>query len=189
MDVSLGLRRVMGQESLYIAMLRRFVAGQKNAANDVRRLMRKGDSESAQRLAHNAKSISGIIGALQLQEHAASLERAIRQRQSPDAIDTSLAVFETTLAEIIAAIESSLSPEPAPPVEDANQEALTSIVEKLAALLADDNTEASCLFAKYSELMQRSFGDDFPSLQAAIDGFDFDTAASLLERARKKTAV
>jgi HPt (histidine-containing phosphotransfer) domain-containing protein len=189
LDIAMGLRRVMGKKSLYISMLRRFVAGQRDAASDMRLSLREGDLEKVQRLAHNVKSISGVIGAAQLQDHAAELERAIRQRRSLDTIDTSLAVFETSLAEMIAAIERSLPPEQTPLLGDVTQEELASIVEQLAALLADNNATALELFTKHAQAIQNSLRDDFPSLQSAINSFDFDTAASLLERARKRAAV
>lgn len=189
LDIAMGLRRVMGHTSLYISMLRRFVAGQRNAASDMRLSLREGDLANVQRLAHNVKSLSGVIGAEQLQDHAAELERAIRQRRSLDTIDASLAVFETSLAEMIAAIERSLPPEQAPLAGDATLEESAAIVEKLAALLADNNPTALDLFTKHANVIQNSLRDDFPSLQSAINSFDFDTAASLLERARKRTAV
>jgi two-component system sensor histidine kinase/response regulator len=72
LDVRTGLGRMMGKKPLYIAMLRKYVAGQKNCVQSIRDALDAQDQTTAQRIAHTLKGVSGTIG----EEHDDS-ERAV----------------------------------------------------------------------------------------------------------------
>ncbi|HXE49296.1 MAG TPA: response regulator, partial [Ramlibacter sp.] len=78
LDTALGLGRMMGKKTLYLAMLRRYAAGQRSVGIEIRQALAAGDRSTAERLAHTTKGVSGNIGATLVQDRAAALEAAIR---------------------------------------------------------------------------------------------------------------
>ena len=81
LDMANGLRRVLGKKPLYLSMLRKFVAGQKSATAEILKALEGNDWDTAERLAHTLKGVSGNIGATGLQQLAEKLEAAIKERQ------------------------------------------------------------------------------------------------------------
>ncbi|HWP13165.1 MAG TPA: response regulator, partial [Ramlibacter sp.] len=112
LDTTLGLSRMMGKKSLYLAMLRRYLAGQRAVVDDVRTALATGDKATAERIAHTTKAVSGNIGATVVQERAAALELAIRESRGAAHIDHALDELEAPLRELLAALEQRLPSEP-----------------------------------------------------------------------------
>jgi two-component system sensor histidine kinase/response regulator len=108
LDMITGLRRMMGKRPLYLAMLRRYVEGQRNCPAELRRALDQGDWATAERLAHTAKGVSGNIGAVRVLDCAEALELAIRNQHPRNEVDGHLQGFEGCLGELIAGIEASL---------------------------------------------------------------------------------
>jgi two-component system, sensor histidine kinase and response regulator len=112
LDVVVGMRRMMGKRGLYLAMLRRYVDGQRSCSAELRHALDGGDWATAERIAHTAKGVAGNIGAVHIPEHAQALELALREKRSRTEIDKLLHPFEDRLAELVGALEESLA-EPA----------------------------------------------------------------------------
>jgi two-component system sensor histidine kinase/response regulator len=109
LDTTLGLSRMMGKKSLYLAMLRRYLAGQRPVATQMRQALAAADWATAERLAHTTKGVSGTIGATAVQDRAASLEAAIRDRRSASEIDDLTDALEAPLGELLDALACRLS--------------------------------------------------------------------------------
>jgi two-component system sensor histidine kinase/response regulator len=99
LDTALGLSRMMGKKPLYLAMLRRYATSQQDVMGDIRRAIATGDYTTAERLAHTAKAVSGNVGAVRVQERAAQLEMALRERRAAD-----------DLAPLAGALDLAISP-------------------------------------------------------------------------------
>jgi two-component system sensor histidine kinase/response regulator len=108
LDVASGMRRMMGKKALYLAMLRRYVEGQRTCPSELRNALESDDWPSAERLAHTAKGVSGTIGAVRVPERAEALELAIRNKRPRVEVEQHLHGFEACLAELISGIEESL---------------------------------------------------------------------------------
>jgi two-component system sensor histidine kinase/response regulator len=111
LDTVLGLQRMAGKTSLYLAMLRRFVAGQATVPQQIRTALAAGDMATAERLAHTTKGVAANLGATQVQDRAAALEHALRVAQAPHEIAAHLATLETTLGALLAALAAQLPTE------------------------------------------------------------------------------
>jgi PAS domain S-box-containing protein len=107
LDTALGLSRMGGKKTLYLAMLRRYASSQKNAAADIRRALAAGDLATARDLAHTSKGVSGTLGVVDVQHHAGALEEALRESRAAQAQEL-LAPFEAALGPLIAALEAQL---------------------------------------------------------------------------------
>ncbi|NPC59403.1 response regulator, partial [Caenimonas soli] len=108
LDTTLGLSRMMGKKPLYLAMLRRYVAGQQDVVRDIREALATGDIATAERLAHTTKAVSGNVGATLIQERATALESTLRHGQGAQA-EPQLAELEVPMRELLAALGAHLA--------------------------------------------------------------------------------
>jgi two-component system, sensor histidine kinase and response regulator len=111
LDTTLGLSRMMGKKGLYLAMLRRYVAGQKDVCAQIHEALGMGDMPTAERLAHTTKGVSGNIGATAIQNLAAALEQSLREYHPPVDVQRRLFNLERPLAMLIEALEAQLAVE------------------------------------------------------------------------------
>ncbi|MBI2769723.1 MAG: response regulator [Burkholderiales bacterium] len=114
LDTGLGLGLVMGNEAVYLNMLRRFAAGYGSLPAQVHEALSAGDLPAAERLACIAKSVAGDIGATEIQGLAAELERSLREYQPPNDVQRCLRDLQRPLATLVAALNEQLQGEPQP---------------------------------------------------------------------------
>ena len=181
LDVQSGLRRVLGKESLYQAMLERFLAGQGDAPARLRAALEAGDWSLAERLAHTLKGVAGNIGAGAVQEAAARLEAACRNA-SPEAVWRplldGLAGELQPLLQALAPWGTEEGDAAAPAGVDPRR--LEAVARRLAALLADADAEATDLLEAETELLRPALGAAYAPLRAALTGYEFETALARL---------
>ena len=187
LDVRAGLRRLLGKTSTYISLLHQFVKKHKTAAGEIASAL-DGDWADAERLAHTVKGVAGTLGARVLQDAAADLERAIRERQARALVEQRLEEFARALATLISQMETKLPlSQPLPQAHGApvavDEARLAILTNELAALLAQDNFAASDLFAANAELLRSAFPEAFGRLAQQIEDFDFTAAWTTLESA------
>jgi two-component system sensor histidine kinase/response regulator len=111
LDTSLGLARMLGKKPLYLAMLRRYVAGQQDVVRDIRHACDTGDLTTAERLAHTTKAVSGNVGATLIQDRAHALEMGLREGLPAAEIERLVGQMELPLAELLAALTAFLRPQ------------------------------------------------------------------------------
>jgi two-component system sensor histidine kinase/response regulator len=186
-DMSLGLQRMHGNRQLYLRMLRRCAIGHGKAYAEIRLALDAGDQAAAERLAHTVRGVAGTIGAVHLQECAAGLEQAIRNRHEPETVEAHLRTFQGALSEVVASVESTLPP----PQPDAmnppgSGEGFHEVCRTLIELLKDDDCTACDCFETHSALFSDAIPAEFASIREAIRGFDFEAALAALEMTMKK---
>jgi PAS domain S-box-containing protein len=180
LDTTTGLRRILGKKVLYLSMLRKFVAGQKNTAGAIRCALESDDLAAAELLAHTTKGVAGNVGAAQVRDLAAALERSLHERESRDKTDALLDALAGPLDELVAALEPAL-----PEVKDRMQIAvdrvrLRAVCAQLTALLADDDAEAGDVVEENADLLHAAFPNHFRRIDDAIRAFDLEAALALL---------
>ena len=194
-DLAQGRQRVLGNEALYVTLLRKFVAGQSDAMQRVADALAAGDKASARRLAHTLKGTAATIGAKAVDNAAARLEAAIAADDPPETLETLRQEAGLLLARLLAALRSALPAPAAPTTPSASsdssapsagavdEQGYRTIAARLAAALADDDSEASDLFADHAELLRGRLGERYAALEQAMRNFDFDQALATLEAA------
>ena len=183
LDVANGLRRVLGKKSLYLSMLRKFVAGQKGAPDEIRAALAADDEATAERLAHTTKGVAGNIGATGVQQHAAVLEAVLKERRPRGEIDAALEQFEPPLAAMIEALVARLPAEAERAQVMVDVAVLREVCTKLAGLLADDDSEAGELLDANANLLNAAFPTRFRRIDDAVRGYDFEAALAALSEA------
>ncbi|HVZ45643.1 MAG TPA: ATP-binding protein [Ramlibacter sp.] len=108
LDTASSLRRMMGKKALYLAMLRRWVDGQRDCSRQLRAALAARDDLLAERIAHTAKGLAANIGAVELTARAARLEAALREHTPMPALEALIEPFEAELSRMIGAISAAL---------------------------------------------------------------------------------
>ena len=186
-DLWSGLSRVGGNKPLYAKLLCKFREGYKNAVAEVRAALQSGDRETAGRLAHTVKGVSGNLGAEGLYRAAAELEKAIKE--GGKSIDPPLTQFGSQLkivmegikllAESLAAQQRIEKPAGEAKVD---KEAVKLLLQEMARLLESDLTEAmKRLEALRQHLGHSSAHEEFKRLEKQVEGFDTDSALKSVE--------
>jgi two-component system sensor histidine kinase/response regulator len=187
LDMINGLRRVLGKKALYLSMLRKFVAGQKSVTAEIRKALAGNDWDTAERLAHTLKGVSGNIGATGLQRLAEQLEAAIRERQSHKAVEDSLDELKMPLEMLIEQLEQTLPQESVQAVVIVDRETLKAVCDQLASLLDDDDTEAVDVMDANAGLLNAAFPDHCHEIENHIRAFDFEAALVALSVATTRS--
>jgi PAS domain S-box-containing protein len=180
LDSASGLRRVLGKKPLYLSMLRKFVSGQKSAVADIRAALAKNDPGAAERLAHTLKGVAGNIGATDLQQRAQELEAVIRAGQPREALEAQLDALTTPLDALITQLEQRLPQEPGRTQVAVEPVQLAAVCTRLAALLADDDAQASGVLDIHADLLASAFPGHYPLIEESIRSFDFAAALAAL---------
>ena len=189
LDVTLGLKRVLGKRPMYLGMLRKFVAGQRSAIDEIRAALDAGNRATAERLAHTTKGVCGNIGAAGTQALAGALEQAVKSGEDTarlTALNTSLA---EALIPLVRAIEDWLPPDQtqlavaAAAAVAVDEAALMRVTTQLRALCDDMDSEAEELIDREQALLRSAYPAHYETMANAIRNFDFDTALTQLDAA------
>ena len=106
-EVQTGLVRAGGNQSLYIDLLSKFRRDYADVTSLIKRTFESGELETAQRLVHTVKGVSGSIGAVELESAAAELETAVRQDPTGD-FEERLDQFDTKLKIVLDSISNAI---------------------------------------------------------------------------------
>ena len=188
LDVTLGLKRVLGKRPMYLSMLRKFVAGQKGAIEEINAALDAGDLGTAERLAHTTKGVSGNIGATRAQELAGVLEHAIKEGQARSSLDALSESLRQTLAPLVQALAEWLPPEVSAQAQASastavDEAALARVTQQLRDLCADMDSEAEELIEREAGLLAAAYPAHFNALSQAVRDFEFDVALAQLDAA------
>jgi len=184
--LSSGISRVGGNKQLYAKLLCKFRESQQNVVAEIRAALHSGDRETAGRLAHTVKGVSGNVGAESVYSAAAELEKAIKEGQQN--IDHPMARFGSQLKIVmdgIKVLEESLAaqkvPEPSTGVS-VDKESVKLLLQDMAQLLESDLTEAmNRLEALKQHLAHSSAHEEFKRLEKQVESFDTDGALKSVE--------
>jgi signal transduction histidine kinase/DNA-binding response OmpR family regulator len=180
LDMVGGLRRVRGKQPLYLSMLGKFVAGQKSVAAEILKALEDNIWDTAERLAHTLKGVSGTIGATGLQQLAEKLETAIKERRPREEIDACLDQLKIVLACLITQLEQQLPAERVNTAVTVDQGKLKVVCDMLAAMLADDDAEAVDVLDANADLLHAAFPSHYRKIDDGMRSFDFEAALAAL---------
>ncbi len=185
-DSTLGLRRAFGKRSLYANLLKKYLTSQSSAVSELRRALDRQDWPEAERHAHTSKGVAANIGAMDVQQTAAELESAIRERRPADALAALTDRFEAHLRPLLDALavwQRAGQPSDAEATTFDRQN-FVSLCGELEHYLRDGNAAAEAVIEERAPLLKAGLGDAFDQIKDAVEAFDFETAANLLAKHR-----
>ncbi len=100
LDVAIGMNQVMGKRDFYHRILRKFVARHADAVEHIKSSLDRHEFQEAHRTAHTLKGVCGTIGATDLQEQAAKLEKALKDGLTEEQIDELTVIISPKLKEL-----------------------------------------------------------------------------------------
>lgn len=176
-NVAYGLSRIGGNRALYVKLLQEFVDDHRNLIDQLEPAL-SNDKDAARRWVHTVRSVAGTLGAQTLEHHASQLEQALTSHQSANNEFAQFKVcFQQLLSDLTGQWLSRKQTTPSNQVEGDVDQA----IETLITALTQNNASAKSLFSQYRNLLQSKIAQtDLQQLTAAIDDFEFDTAAQLL---------
>ncbi len=187
LDQAAGLRRVMGKQHRYLAMLKGFAESQAEVPEEIRQALVAHDVQRATRLAHTLKGLAGNIAAANVAQAAGAVEKALRGPGALLANDALIGSLATQLSEQIAHIREALrdSPGDAPSSADitADAQRIDELCQQLMALLSNDDGNAERLVTEHAAILRAALGAHFVPLQAAVNAFDCELALNVLQDA------
>jgi two-component system sensor histidine kinase/response regulator len=184
LDVQAGLRRVLGNEASYRALLRRFVDGNREFARALGAALEEGDWSTAERLAHTTKGAAGNLGAIDVQREAGVLEKFVHDRATRSAISAQARSVQARVDALASGLAVPSATPAAAPAEGVDRARLEAVCERLDQLLTSTDSEALDLMERNARLLGAAFPEHFAKLEGAIRSFDFDLAATTLRDAR-----
>ncbi len=192
LDAEAGVARMRGRVDAYAALLERFADHHAGDGARIRDALARGDDEDARRLVHSLKGVAASLGALDLPAAAAALEPALAQPDSELARDALLRM-EDSLQRLTGSLRAWLTARalatPAMAAAPPDPAHVASVLERLRALLADDDMQAARLFTDEREGLRAALGARFDALREAIGAFDFDVALRTLDAATADAAA
>ncbi len=103
-DLTEGLDRMLGRPELYLKFLFKLVDGHADDDVQLRAALHKGDRDTAHRLAHTVKGVSGNLAARDLYAAASDLASAIKAGE--EELDAPLARFEAELKRAVTSVRA-----------------------------------------------------------------------------------
>jgi len=100
-DSRAGVAAMMGDSTLYIHLLRMFRDRERNFPERFRAARARGDAETATRMAHDLKSVSGSLAVLEVNRAACELERACFDGGTDERFETLLQDVQRPLESVI----------------------------------------------------------------------------------------
>jgi two-component system sensor histidine kinase/response regulator len=186
LDATLGLRQCNHSPALYLTLLRKFVASQAEAVQQVRVALDHGQVADAERVAHTLKGLAASLGAQNLCQEAGELEYRL-QTPGEQPLEPCLAQTEAELDALVAALRALPGLLLQGPVEvsavlsPAQRAQVHGVVQTLQQMLEQDDSEAANLWQAHAPdlraVLQRA-----EALEQAITGYDFEAALKLLRK-------
>jgi CheY-like chemotaxis protein len=109
LDVPGALKRLAGKRHIYVTALKDFAPECGQADQIIGQSLAEGDRQSATRKAHTVKGVAATIGAVDLSQVAAKLQKAIEQNVVQ--IDEQMNLFQSELKRAMKAVDAFLSRE------------------------------------------------------------------------------
>jgi HPt (histidine-containing phosphotransfer) domain-containing protein len=188
-DIEEGLRHVGGNRQLYRKLLVDFFQDHGNDVQAIHQALDQDDLETAQRIAHTIKGVSGSIGAGDLHREAASLDTAFKEERK-DRYPGLLNRLEDTLGPVMQGLEG-LSPgakEERVAAKDgpADIESILPLLEQLETRLEEMDPEAEDKVADLKvQIGSGAHRKLVNTLSKQVGEFEFEEARETLANLKK----
>lgn len=180
-DVQGALKRVAGNQKLYLQLLEQFVDSYSDSGEKLSRAIETGQKTEAESIAHSVKGVAGNIGAQALAAAAADVELIIRDGGEPK---SALTFYQETLKNTLLILEKVV-------VKPDSKKKLTSLVDLgkvekplkiLRSYVLNSDARAQDYWIEHREIFEKCLPDySYEALNKAVQAFDFETAHDQIE--------
>ncbi|PKM60485.1 MAG: hypothetical protein CVU99_07685 [Firmicutes bacterium HGW-Firmicutes-4] len=180
LNVENGLRMVGGDSAVYLRLIRQFSQKCETAATDILKQTTAENYHSIMQTVHSIKGVAGNLGAIKIQELAAKLEQAVRIGSGKDRLKKLANNFVVEISRFADALPKERIAPGNPQKEEKDRAQVEAILNRLAVLLANNDTEAYDLFEEHKDLLIVTLEDMGVELEKQIHEFDYGDALNTL---------
>jgi|GEM_PF-1965386 len=184
-DTKAGLKRVMGNEKLYLKLLRDFRNSLAETCTTIEGYIQNEDWDNARKEAHGIKGVAGNVGADDIFQTAQVIEKNIKVNKLPQA-QRALPDFIDAINETLKGLEClNTEKEPASSVSPENEigsnEAMV-ILNQLDELLTQNDMDAIQFLEINQESVKQKVKESYKTIEEAISNLDFNGAKAELKK-------
>ena len=192
LDVSQGLRRMLGRQALYLDLLERFAESQADTGPRIDAALATGDLATAAALSHTLRGAAGNLGATAVADATRDFEQALRQGEAPEAIASTARALGTHLQALLAQLHPALvtargldagAEAFAPPHLAASQPPaatgaswVPSVLAEVMLALSQGSFDVMALLRQHADLLRAADAVRYGRVVAQANAFDFDAA-------------
>jgi len=182
LDTSLGLKRVGGNETLYLKILTKFKESQSDVVERIQGALNRNQPLEATREIHTLKGLAGSIGALKLQKMASTVEQLIEGEEDAT---SSLEELSFLLQLILEGLNEGLQQTQKVNKDHAtavlSSEEITTLLSRLSHFLEEDDADAiEVLEALASAFPDGDMAKQIQRVMACVERYEFDEALEKL---------
>lgn len=179
LNIKSALARISNKKKLYLSILKKFYNNNQNFVGEIKTTLDKEDHETAQRLIHTLKGVSGNIGADSLFEQTKVVEESIHEKNSKK-IEDGLNELDAELKELFGNISMNL--DFAIKSEDVafDSKLIKELIPKLKQLLEDKSSKAKAVIKELEEAGLS--GEKFNEMKSKLNKYDFKGTLQLLDK-------
>ena len=179
LNIEAALQRVSNKKSLYLSILEKFYSNNQQICNELINKVEEKDYETAHRLIHTLKGVSGSIGAEALHEQSKVVESSILEKQ-PDKFTVEIQKLNSLLKQLFSNIERNLKFGGEVENIALNKELVKEILPRLKQLLQEKSPNAKALIKDLKEAGLS--GENFDELINKVNRYDFKNAIIFLNK-------
>jgi len=185
-NVENGLMRVAGDLSSYQWVLKSFYKKNLNTIANIKQALLDQDINTALRLTHTLKGVSGSIGAKELFENAKTLQYAFREGVSQSECSVHLEILEKNLNQVLFSIKEWEAQQKPVLLDMKKNESFDlkkaeSLIEDLKLLLEDNDTKAIDVLDSFKQLFPHVFAKNkFNEVEKLVNEFQFEEALKII---------
>jgi signal transduction histidine kinase/CheY-like chemotaxis protein/HPt (histidine-containing phosphotransfer) domain-containing protein len=181
-QVKEGLTRLMGNEKLYLDLLKSFTEKNLQTPSTLRKALKNNDFSTSMRIVHTIKGISANLGINRLAGCAARLEKAY-QNEINDA--EGFKAFEEQLSATLKAIADYFEKDTLNPVtvtdSENNADVLSEELVQLLKEVKDFKTDAIKLAERLNKKLPKNLKPDFSVILSMINDLQYEEAEKAID--------
>jgi len=173
LNIEAALKRLNNKKSLYLNILKKFAENNKEVAKEISTTYNKKDYDTAKRVIHTLKGVSGNIGADNINEFSKVVEQDIVDRKD-DEVKEGLLALDQQIQQLIIAISDSLGLKEEKETVELDKEKVKELLPQLKELIEKKKPKAKVLIKELDEAGLKS--KEFDDLKRAVGKYDFKKA-------------
>lgn len=180
LNVREALPRMNNNKRVYLSVLEKFYHNNQNFIPEIKNLIKIRDFDTAKRLVHTLKGVSGNIGATNIHKLSKEVEQSILKEDNEE-IKTKLGQLEHMLNELFGSLAVIFKKEEKK-AEKRDPEKIKQLLPNLEAFLKAKNPKAKTIITQLEEAGLVNY--HFNEIKKAINSYNFKKALQTLEKLR-----
>lgn len=183
LDTERGLKLLLGQQTIYLKLLRLFATDHADDMMRLRAAMVTGKSDEPQRIAHTLKGAADNLGITGVQTLADELDKAFKTGREDDETERLITQLDEELRSLSSAVIKALPANQARHQEDIDWNEVPRLLLELDHMLNIGDSMANKLVEKHSSLLEAAMGTQAKELIHRVVRFEYTEALDILRQA------